>query len=626
MHKRACGDWVNEPVETSSVGASVLTPADEARARAAVTRSSADEPIPASRTVHELLVRSAKRVTGGLVVSVPLLLSVSILSGEATLVPTLKFLVVIEAAFVGVWYLARGRVGDRWPELVLFAVAVLASAAVIFSPTHIQLGYKPYALLAPMAPYAFAAMAPVRPWLSYGIAAANSILYALALWFVPASVYVEPVSYAALSFVLAWLAASYAREQLVMYKALDETRERALESTRLKSEFLANMSHEIRTPMTAILGFAEEVEVELGSLDVSAKVRAGLATIRRNGVHLLSLINGILDLSKIEAGKLDVAREPCSPARLVAEVSNLLRAHALEKGLTLETVAVGPIPKVVESDRMRLRQILINLVGNAVKFTEHGSVRIEVGTMHAPDGSGVSIRMLEFAVVDTGCGISPQETNRVFEVFTQVQGSLTRVHQGTGLGLALSRKLARMLGGEITVKSDLGRGSRFSLRVPVGALGDTGDIPAAELGDSALHVKIPATPRLHGLSGRVLLVEDGLDNQRLISAILRRSGLHVDIAADGAIGCELALLSMTGGELYDVILMDMQMPVMDGYTAVERLRGAGYGGAIVALTAHAMSGDRDRCLAIGCNDYATKPIVREELLQQVAAYLTKPLA
>jgi Amt family ammonium transporter len=469
-------------------------------------------------------------------------------------------------------------------------------------------------------------MAPVRPWLSYGLAAASSLLYAVSLWLVPATVFVEPVSYASLSFVLAWLAASYAKEQLRMYRVLEDTRERALEATRLKSEFLANMSHEIRTPMTAILGFVEEVELELAPTPVAATVRSSLATIRRNGVHLLSLINDILDLSKIDAGKFDVARENCSPARLVAEVVNLLQPQAREKGLTLETIAVGPTPAAIESDRLRLRQILINLVGNAIKFTEAGSVRLELGASYALDASGASQRMLEIAVVDTGCGIPAGELGRVFDVFMQVQGSSTRVHQGTGLGLALSRRLARMLGGEITVTSALARGSRFCLRIPVGSLADVQDLPPGVLGESALHSRPVPAPDLERMVGRVLLVEDGLDNQRLISTILRRAGLHVDIAADGAIGYELALLSLTGGETYDVILMDMQMPVMDGYTAVERLRGAGYGGAIVALTAHAMTGDRDRCLAIGCNAYATKPIVREELLAQIAAYLAKPLA
>jgi len=302
--------------------------------------------------------------------------------------------------------------------------------------------------------------------------------------------------------------------------------------------------------------------------------------------------------------------------RIVGEVATLLAVHASEKGLALESIAVGDIPETIESDHTRLRQILINLVGNAVKFTERGSVRIEVGLVQGGT--------LEIAVIDTGCGIDPRQITRLFESFTQVQGSVTREHSGTGLGLALSRKLARLLGGEIEVESGLGRGSRFSLRIPAGPLDGVRVLASSEVFDFAVPERAVSASPATELSGRVLLVEDGPDNQRLISGILRRAGLAVEIASDGARGCEMALLTLAGGEPYDVILMDMQMPVLDGYAAVQRLRAAGYRGAIVALTAHAMTGDRERCLALGCDDYATKPIVREELLRQIGVWARKP--
>jgi len=571
-------------------------------------------------SVQNLLVRSARNVTRLLAIMVPLLCAVSIANKEATLETTLRYLAVVETGFIALWWWARGPAAERYPEFFLFAAMLLATGGVIFSPTHALLGYKPYALLAPMVAQTFASLAPVRPWLTFALAGATAALYALSLELVPADRAVDPLSYAVVCLALACLGAFFARDQLRLWADLDETRDRALESTRLKSEFLTNMSHEIRTPMTAILGFAEEVEVELGISPSNAKIRAALSMVRRNGAHLLSLINGILDLSKIEAGRLEVARERCSPVRLVAEVASLLGVQAVEKGLVLETVAVGPVPEEIETDRTRLHQILINLVGNAVKFTETGRVRIEVGLVADTNDTSP---WLEIAVVDTGCGIVPEQMQRIFKTFTQVQGSLTRANQGTGLGLALSRKLARLLGGEILVESAPGRGSRFALRLSSPPLAGVRVLPAAEVGEFAVLERTPVSTTSIELSGRVLLVEDGLDNQRLIGGILRRAGLVVEIASDGAQGCELALSSESSDEPYDVVLMDMQMPVLDGYTAVQRLRASGYGGAIIALTAHAMSGDRERCLAVGCSDYATKPIAREQLLAQIAAHLPK---
>ena len=571
-------------------------------------------------SVQNLLVRSARNVTRLLAIMAPVLCAVSIANKEATLETTLRYLAVVETGFIALWWWARGPAAERYPEFFLFAAMLLATGGVIFSPTHALLGYKPYALLAPMVAQTFASLAPVRPWLTFALAGATAALYALSLELVPADRAVDPLSYAVVCLALACLGAFFARDQLRLWADLDETRDRALESTRLKSEFLTNMSHEIRTPMTAILGFAEEVEVELGISPSNAKIRAALSMVRRNGAHLLSLINGILDLSKIEAGRLEVARERCSPVRLVAEVASLLGVQAVEKGLVLETVAVGPVPEEIETDRTRLHQILINLVGNAVKFTETGRVRIEVGLVADTNDTSP---WLEIAVVDTGCGIGPEQMQRIFKTFTQVQGSLTRANQGTGLGLALSRKLARLLGGEILVESAPGRGSRFALRLSSPPLAGVRVLPAAEVGEFAVLERTPVSTTSIELSGRVLLVEDGLDNQRLIGGILRRAGLEVEIAADGAQGCELALSSESSDEPYDVVLMDMQMPVLDGYTAVQRLRASGYGGAIIALTAHAMSGDRERCLAVGCSDYATKPIAREQLLAQIAAHLPK---
>ncbi len=565
--------------------------------------------------MRSLVVRTARQVSLMLVLIAPLLCAMSVLTGEAEAGTTIRYAAVVETAFVAIYLLARGSVAVRWPEWILFAGTLVAMGGVIFSPVHERLAHKPYAMVAPMAAFTFAVMAPVRPALAYGLAGAASGMYAYALWLSPHPQAVNAYAYALLCWAMAWMGATFARDQVHLWDALDDARRGALDATRLKSEFLANMSHEIRTPMTAILGFAEEVELGLSAAPDAGPMRAALATIRRNGLHLLALINGILDLSKIEAGKLEAAREPCAPLAIVAEVASLLEPQARAKSLGFETVVTGAVPERISSDRTRLRQILINLVGNALKFTERGSVRIEIGQAGG---------WLEIAIADTGCGIAADQVDRLFESFTQVQGSLTRPHAGTGLGLALSRRLARLLGGDIGVSTQIGVGSRFVVRLPIGEDPEVRLLSAAEASALAAADPTPAlAPDGLQLRGRVLLVEDGEDNQRLIGTVLRRAGLEVELARDGERGCALALAANELGEPFDVVLMDMQMPVLDGYAAVERLRANGHRGAIIALTANAMAGDRARSLAIGCDDHATKPISRDVLLRQIAAQLAK---
>ncbi|MEX2207409.1 MAG: ATP-binding protein, partial [Myxococcota bacterium] len=433
--------------------------------------------------LRSLVVRTARQVSLMMAVVAPSLCVMSLLTGEASLVTTVVYTAVVETAFVAIWLLSRGGIGARWPEWILFAGTLVAMFGVIFSPTHEFLRHKPYAMVAPMAAFTFAVMTPVRPELTYVLALAASVMYAGSLWIAPHEQAVNPYAYALLCGAMAWMGATFAREQVRLWSALDDARRRALDATRLKSEFLANMSHEIRTPMTAILGFTEEVELGLRSLPEAGAMRAALATIRRNGTHLLSLINGILDLSRIEAGKLEAAREPCAPLAIVAEVSSLLRPQAQASGLAFETVVVSAIPEIIASDRTRLRQILINLVGNALKFTERGSVRIEIGT---------AAGALEIAVVDTGCGIAADQIERLFESFTQVQGSLTREHAGTGLGLALSRKLARLLGGDVSVTTQIGVGSRFVLSLPIGEDYGLRSLSPAEASELAVSDPTPA--------------------------------------------------------------------------------------------------------------------------------------
>jgi CheY-like chemotaxis protein len=393
---------------------------------------------------------------------------------------------------------------------------------------------------------------------------------------------------------------------------LDYALIKAEEASKAKSDFLARMSHEIRTPMNAMLGFAENLLDE--SLDETER-RDAIRTIRRNGEHLLTIINDILDLSKIEAGKFDVQRARCSPFAIVAEVVSLMQVRAGEKQLAFASRFEGRVPQSIETDPQLLRQILINLAANAIKFTDQGSVTLTTRLMYSELGDPI----MQFAVADTGIGMSDDQCRKIFDPFTQGDETMSRRYGGTGLGLPISRRLAQMLGGDITVSSRLNVGSTFTMEVDPGPLDGIKllDAPQREL--VVKDRPDPRAPRqvVEELNCRILLAEDGLDNQRLIAFILKKVGAEVTVVENGQIAIEAALAARDGGRPFDVILMDMQMPVRDGYSATMELRQQDYSGAIIALTAHAMSGAREKCLDAGCDDYTAKPIDRVELLAKI---------
>jgi signal transduction histidine kinase/CheY-like chemotaxis protein len=387
-------------------------------------------------------------------------------------------------------------------------------------------------------------------------------------------------------------------------QTLIEAREQAVEGSRLKSEFLASMSHEIRTPMNGVTGMLELLLEE--QLTEQQRTRVGVAL--GSAQALLTIINDILDLSKIEAGKLDLVPEWTDVRTLVDDVVGLLRPLAAEKALQVESSCGADVPVRVLADGGRLRQVLLNLAGNAVKFTDQGRVSLAVAVVSA---SRDRVR-LQCSVSDTGIGIAAEQIPVVFEKFTQLEDAATRRANGTGLGLSICRKLIDLMGGTIEVSSQPGKGSRFWFDVEVPFINQERVAPVAP----------PAPADMSRARGaRVLLVEDNPVNRQFALAVLKTVGAMVSVAVDGS-----EAVRMAAEDEHDLILMDCQMPVMDGYEATRRIRAAGNTTPVIALTANAMEGDRDRCAAAGMDDYLAKPIRPDTLRAAVAARARRPVA
>ena len=382
--------------------------------------------------------------------------------------------------------------------------------------------------------------------------------------------------------------------------------EKAVKADQAKSEFLANMSHEIRTPMNAIIGFSDILADEKLTDEQADYVN----TVRDSGKHLLELINDILDFSKIEAGKLDIEMTEHPLKNILARVESMMNPAAAEKDLQFEIIQNGNLPAIIRTDPDRLQQCLINLVNNALKFTERGHVYMKLSPEDHNDQP-----YIRFDVEDTGIGVPADKQEEILRSFTQADGSTTREHGGTGLGLTITKQLAELLGGQLTLTSEENKGSVFSLIIPTGV--DAAEQPALDINNIADHVydKREKT-ELFKFSGRVLVAEDVKTNQMLITFLLNRMGLEVTIAEDGNQAAEKALAGA-----FDLIFMDMQMPNMNGYEATRTLRKSGLTTPIVALTANAMKEDDEKCKEAGCNDYLAKPIDREALFEKIRDYL-----
>ena len=386
---------------------------------------------------------------------------------------------------------------------------------------------------------------------------------------------------------------------------LSEARDKEIKANKAKSIFLAHMSHEIRTPLTSIIGFSDTLLDSNQSIE--ERIHA-IQTINRSGKHVLNIINEILDLSKIEADKLEIEQLNFSLIDLINEIAPVVELQATDKDLVFSVNYQFPVPECITADPLRVKQIILNLVSNAIKFTDKGHVKININC-------SIDNQLISIDVIDTGIGISKEQSEKIFQEFMQADTSTTRQFGGTGLGLSLSKRLAEMMGGTITMESTPGVGSRFSFRLPTGPLENTKLIRNQQELPVAKDL-IKSNKPTSRLTGSVLLAEDSKDIQQLLSVYIRKLGLELDIVENGAQAVERAV-----NNNYDIVLMDMRMPIMDGMTAVSTLRELGYKQPIIALTANTMKKDQEQCLQAGCDEFLSKPVVREDLASAFARYL-----
>ena len=374
-----------------------------------------------------------------------------------------------------------------------------------------------------------------------------------------------------------------------------------------KSKFLANMSHEIRTPMNGIMGM---LTLALNK-EREEKIREYLTIAKTCADSLLNLINDILDISKVEAGKLAIEIIDCNVDEVLSVIYSSMRPSALEKGIGFEVVLMTDVPEQIKTDPTRLNQCLVNLVGNAVKFTETGGITVELSLEEM--GGKPFVR---FDVIDTGIGIPVDQQKSIFDKFMQADSSTTRKHGGTGLGLAITKQLTELLGGDLTLTSEPGKGSTFSVILPANI-----DIASATMINNdkwcKKEQKVEPSDEINNAAGKILVVEDDFANQQVILGMLEETNLQAEIANNG-----IEAVNKVTSSSYDLIFMDIQMPNMNGYDATKIIREKGYTLPIIALTAYAMKGDEEKCLNAGCDAYLSKPVDAEKLFEALGKFLS----
>jgi two-component system CheB/CheR fusion protein len=405
-------------------------------------------------------------------------------------------------------------------------------------------------------------------------------------------------------------------ERIVTEKELRAAKEQADIASQTKSRFLANMSHELRTPMAAILGFTQILQQEVADDEINERLDA----ISRNGHYLLTLLNDVLDLSRIEAGKLSLSLTSVDLPELLADVEELMQVRTIEYKNTLNFAAKSKLPATIRTDQARLRQILINLIANALKFSPHGQVNVEVDM--------ASKKKIRFRVIDNGIGMDDDQRRGLFQPFTQANSEISQQFGGTGLGLSITRRLVEALRGDISVESATGIGSTFTVLLPLKSMGDLIDwnpgVPKPIEGNPLMEIS-PSEAKpvaIKDLNARVLIADDMRDVRYITEHFLKKAGCDVTIAENGQQAVDAIKRGYADGNPFELVFMDMQMPVMTGEEAVVELRRQGFDLPIVALTSDAMKGTRKRLISIGFSDYMSKPIEAGKLLR-VAAKLLK---